>query len=178
MAGQTHVLTFGCARTQKMFRALIPGPVPRALAKTPLVVIPRCPGCGDEHAVLDTFSRPFRPGDAIDVSLAGYVPPPVADAPPVAPPLSTHDRNTTKIPDSDLLAAIPTDQPALAADIARALGYALTFTLVERLERLNSRAVRTWGHPAVQIIRTDTGRCPTYLQRIEHQPANKEVPTA
>jgi hypothetical protein len=161
----THVLTFGCARTQRTYRALVPGPIPGPMAKTKLVVIPSCPGCGDEHGIPDTFGRPFRPGDEIDVSLAGFVPPPAADAPAV-PPLVTHERGVPLMPDAEMLAAIPTDRQALAADIARALGYALTYTLIERIERLNSRALQTWGHPAVRIVKTDTGRRPTYLQRI------------
>jgi hypothetical protein len=174
MPSQTHVLTFGCARTQKMFRALLPGPAPGSRAKTQLVVIPSCPGCGDEHAIPDIFGRPLRRGESIDVSLAGYVPPPTPDAPPDAPPLDTHDRGTTKVPDADLLAAIPTDQEAPAADVARALSVAHTATMLQRIERLNARALSAWGHPLVRIIRADTGRRPVYLQRIDPQP--KEVP--
>ncbi len=181
MPAPTHVLPFGCARTQKMFRALIPGPVPHSRAKAKIVVIPCCPGCGAEHSVLSNFGRAFRPGEAIDVSLAGYVPAPTADAPPAVPPRRPsgwsggHDRGRTKVPDADLLAAIPTDRQAAAADIARALGVAHTATMVERIERLNTRALSAWGHPLVQIIRTDTGRRAIYLQRTEPQP--EEVPT-
>lgn len=172
MPAQAHVLPFGCPKAQQMYRALLPGPAPDPRAGR-LAVIPSCPGCGAEHSVLDTFGRERRPGESIDVSLAGYVPPPVAGTPAV-PPLVTHDRGTTKVPDADLLAAIPTDQEAAAADIARALGVAHTATMVERIERLNSRAISAWGQPLVQINRTHTGRRPTYLQRLNPQP--KEVP--
>jgi hypothetical protein len=174
MAAQTHVLPFGCTRTQRMYRALIPGPVPHYRAKTEVVVIPCCPGCGAEHSVLSgsTFGRALRPGeDDVDVNLAGHIPAP-APAPAV-PPLGTHDRGTTKTPDADLLAAIPTDRQAAAADIARALSVADTATMLERIERLNARALSAWGHQLVRIIRTDTGRRPVYLQRTEPQP--KEV---
>jgi hypothetical protein len=59
------------------------------MAKTRIVTIPCCPGCGDEHSIIDTLGRP-----------------------------------------------------------------------------LNLRALAAWGHPAVRVIKTDTGRSPTYLQRI------------
>lgn len=177
MPSQTHVLTFGCARTQRTYRALLPGPAPDPRAGR-LAVIPSCPGCGEEHSVLDTFGRPLRPGEAIDVSLAGYIPPPDSEpvaVPPRRPPgwSGGHDRGRMKVTDDALLAAIPTDQKAPAADIARALGFTLTYSLVERIERINARALSAWGHPLVQIIRTDTGRRPTYLQRI----VTPEVPS-
>lgn len=162
--GQTHVLTFGCQRTQKMYRALLPGPVPDARSKHP-VVIESCPGCGDEHSTLDTFGRPLRVGDEIDVYLAPA--PVVTDSasPPEVPPHLNHTRGNVKVADADVLAAIPTDQPAPAAEIARALGYNLTHTLIERVERLNLRAVIEWGHPLVQITAAETGRRERYLQR-------------
>ena len=177
MPSQTHVLTFGCARTQRTYRALLPGPAPDPRVGR-LAVIPSCPGCGEEHSVLDTFGRPFRPSDEIDVSLAGFVPTPVTESiavPPRSPAgwSGGHDRGRMKVPDDALLAAIPTDQKALAADIARALGFTLTYSLVERIDRLNARALSAWGQPLVQVIRTDTGRCPTYLQRI----VTPEVPS-
>lgn len=165
MAAATHIVVFGCPRAQCTFRALVPGPVPHFTAKPPPVIVSECPGCGAEHAVPDTFGRPFQPGDEIDVSLAGFIPAP--DPEPVAvPPLVTHERGVPKVCDERLLASIPTDRKVLAADIARALGYALTFTLIERIERLNSRAVSAWGTPVVRIVRTNTGRRPTYLERV------------
>jgi hypothetical protein len=162
----SHVLPFGCARTQKMYRALVPGPTPHYSAKAKLVTIPTCPGCGAEHSVSDSgsFARRYEPGDVIDVSLAGYVPAPT-DEPPAVPPLLTHDRGNTKVSDAELLAAIPTDEPVNAADIARHLALRHTFTMIKRVEYLNARAIAAWGKPLARIIRTQTGRRPILLQR-------------
>jgi hypothetical protein len=141
-----------------MYKALIPGAAPSGRVRTvPLVTIPACPGCGAEHAVSDTFGRPLRRGEVVDVNLT--------NPPPEVPPRIGHDRGMTKVPDAEVLAAIPTARPALASDITRALGLSHTETLIRRVEHLNVRAVAAWGHPVVQIISADTGRRERYLQR-------------
>lgn len=160
----THVLPFGCGRAQKMYRALVPGPAPtgRGKIKPPLVVIPECPGCGAEHAVSDAFGRALRPGEDVDVSVTGES---VAALPPEVPPRIGHDRGMSKVPDAEVLAAIPTDRAVLAADVTRAVGLGHTATLICRVEHLNARAVAAWGHPVVQISAAESGRRERYLQR-------------
>jgi len=148
-----------------MYRALIPGPVPHFLAKSRPVVIPSCPGCGDEHAIPDTFGRERRPGEDVDVNLTGQFVPAAPETPPVVPPRTTHDRGT-KVPDADLLAAIPTDHEAPAAAIARALGLTHTHTMIERIDRVNLRALAAWGQQLVRITQEDTGRRRMFLKRV------------
>ncbi len=161
MAAETHVVPFGCLRTSKMFKALIPGPRPKPRTKL-LIVIPTCPGCGDEHAILDKFGREARPNEIVDVDL---VPAPVVVPPRIPSRYNGASDRGAKVSDADVLAAIPTNRPAPASDLARRFGLTLGRTVVERVERINERAVVAWGHPVVQISRRDSGRRELLLQR-------------
>lgn len=111
---EAHILIFGCNRQRQTFRALVPGPAPRGPASRP-VKIRSCPGCGEEHLVIDLLGRPYVPGEQVD-AIAERLPKPPKPKPPEA--ASAARRITTE----DILAAVPpTDTPA--AEVAAQAGY-------------------------------------------------------
>jgi hypothetical protein len=126
VAAETHVLVFGCPRRQRTFRALASGPPPHHTA-APVVTIPTCPGCGGEHTVLDLYGRARRHGEAVDVTLAAEAPSPSSSS---AAPSPAPRRVTTDA----ILAAVPIEDTP-AAEVAAALGYATTPSLLQRIGR-------------------------------------------
>jgi hypothetical protein len=155
---ESHVLVFGCARVQRTFRALVPGP-PRGNLGSATVTIPSCPGCREEHSTLDIYGHPRRPGEAIDVVLDGaddtlpieVEPDPTPDATDAPEPDPTPEperprRRPPQVSDAVLIAAL-SDEPTPAVELADALGFARPTALIKRCRKMVERAAAK-GEPA------------------------------
>jgi hypothetical protein len=110
-ADRDHVLVFGCPRLRRTFKALVDGAAPHAPA-SPSLTITDCPGCGEEHVVLDLYGRPRRLGEAVDVEVQR----------PVAAAIEDRSSAARRVTTEAILAAVGAED-APAAEIAAKVGY-------------------------------------------------------